>query len=137
MREAQSLQSLMILISRCIEVLNLWKIACDHQFEVVTKDLTGPQKATLKDSTLRQLLKPDNEEVSCLNYILNRILHFLLAKELLYSFSRCILQLIKWTLLPNMPLDVTILLWQPIFLVLFNLVFLIQNVVGYNRCMRE
>ena len=69
MREAQSLQSLMILISRCIEVLNLWKIACDHQFEVVTKDLTGPQKATLKDSTLKQLLKPDNEEVIDLYYI--------------------------------------------------------------------
>lgn len=63
MREAQSLQSLMVLISRCIEVLNLWKIACDHQFEVVTKDLTSPQKATLKDSTLKQLLKPENEEV--------------------------------------------------------------------------
>ena len=98
MREAQSLQSLMILISRCIEVLNLWKIACDHQFEVVTKDLTGPQKATLKDSTLKQLLKPDNEEVSYLHYIPNSLIGFFLSKkafhdvdigvELVDSFSR-------------------------------------------------
>lgn len=63
MREAQSLQALMIMISRCIEVLNLWKIACDHQFEVVTQKLTSPQRAVLKDSTLKNLLKPDNEEV--------------------------------------------------------------------------
>ena len=119
MREAQSLQSLMILISRCIEVLNLWKIACDHQFEVVTKDLTGPQKATLKDSTLKQLLKPDNEEVIDLYYIIflsKNAFHDLdIGIEVLYSLHPTGYK-IALPVLYCMRFDATILLQQQIIL---------------------
>ena len=58
----------MVLISRCLEILSLWKLACEHQFEVVCGKLTGPQQATLKTSTLKSLLSSGNEDVRVMNH---------------------------------------------------------------------
>ncbi|XP_067928624.1 nuclear pore complex protein Nup155-like [Watersipora subatra] len=63
-KEKQSLQQLMVLVGRCLEVLYLWKLACDHQFEAVCGELKGPLQGILKGSTLKSLLGFGNEELS-------------------------------------------------------------------------
>jgi len=63
-KEKQSLQQLTVLLRRCLEILHLLKIVCDHQFHVVTKTLTSQQQIALKTNTLKSLLSSGSEEVS-------------------------------------------------------------------------
>lgn len=63
-KEKQSLLQLMVLIARCLEVLNLWKLACEHQFEVVCSNLKAQQRATLKSNSFKNFLGSGNEDVS-------------------------------------------------------------------------
>lgn len=53
----------MLLVNSCLEILGLWNIVCDHQFEVVCAALTEAQVAQLKSCTLRSLLSSGNEQV--------------------------------------------------------------------------
>lgn len=62
-KEKQSLQQLMVLIDRSLEILNLWKLACEHQFEVVCKTLTDAQLAALKSNTFKNYLLSGCEDV--------------------------------------------------------------------------
>lgn len=74
-KEKQSLQQLMVLVGRCLEILHLWKLACDHQFEVVCRQLKAAQQASLKAGTLKSFLSSGNEDVSGVGSCHTRMLH--------------------------------------------------------------
>ena len=65
-KERNSLYNLMNLIKHCIEVLGLWKMLCDHQFEIITSMLPIEKQTQLKTMTFRDLFVFGNEMTSML-----------------------------------------------------------------------
>ena len=55
-RERTSLNSMFFLLNHCLEVLGLWKIITDHQFQTIASHLPGEIVNRLKSSTFRELV---------------------------------------------------------------------------------
>lgn len=65
-KERNSLYNLLNLIKHCIEVLGLWKMLCDHQFQIITSMLSIEKQTQLKTMTFRDLFVFGNEMTSML-----------------------------------------------------------------------
>ncbi|XP_038215888.1 nuclear pore complex protein Nup154 [Zerene cesonia] len=63
--EQASIHALKIFITMAIEMLNLWKVLCEHQFHVIAASLPPEQQSPLQAASFRELLV-GGQEVACL-----------------------------------------------------------------------
>ncbi|XP_028042298.1 nuclear pore complex protein Nup154 [Bombyx mandarina] len=63
--EHTSLNALKLFVSMAIEMLNLWRVLCEHQFHVIAASLPADQQNALQAASFRELLV-GGQEVACL-----------------------------------------------------------------------
>ncbi|CAH2259179.1 jg9998 [Pararge aegeria aegeria] len=64
--EQASLHALKLFITMAIEMLNLWKVLCEHQFHVIAASLPPEQQSALQAASFRELLVGGQEVASLL-----------------------------------------------------------------------